>query len=111
MKYPQLIVSLALAGTLASGAALAQMPTPAPPQPQQSSMPGSAPAAPEGAPAYADLDKSGKGLTRGDLPKDNPALKEMRAHFGEADKDHNGRIDAAEYNAYVNKGSAAQQQQ
>ncbi|UPG88809.1 hypothetical protein L2Y96_15525 [Luteibacter aegosomaticola] len=116
MKYPRLIVSLALAGCLASGASLAQsstpQPQPAPPQPQQS-LPTSAPDASSqssGAPAFSDLSKDGKGITRSDIPKDNPALKEMRAHFSEADKDHNGRIDAAEYNAYVNKGSATQQQ-
>jgi hypothetical protein len=119
MQYPRLIVSLALAGMLASGAALAQSssapnPTPAPPQPQQP-LPAAAPdasnPAPTGAPAFSDLDKKGKGyIQRSDLPKDNDALKEMRAHFNEADKDHNGRVDASEYNAYVNKSSAPQQQ-
>ncbi|UPG93293.1 EF-hand domain-containing protein [Luteibacter aegosomatissinici] len=120
MQYPRLIVSLAFAGSLAAGAAFAQSaPSPAPqpaahPQVEASgqsphaSTPGASGES-TGAPAYADLDKDGKGITRGQVPKDVEALKQLRAHFGEADLDHNGRLSAAEYNAYVNKSSVPQQ--
>lgn len=116
MQYPRLIVSLALAATLASGTALAQTssapnPTPAPPQPQQQvpATPAGAPnASASAAPAFSDLDTKGKGyIQRSDIPKDNDALKEMRAHFNEADKDHNGRIDASEYHAYIMKNDVS----
>lgn len=117
MQYPRLIVSLALAGVLASGAAFGQAqssapnPTPAPPQPQEklpAAMPNASNADTGSTPSFSDLDTKGKGyIQRGDIPKDNDALKEMRAHFNEADKDHNGRIDAAEYNAYTNKNNAS----
>jgi Ca2+-binding EF-hand superfamily protein len=54
------------------------------------------------APSFDELDKNHKGsLSRGDLPKDVDALKQLRAHFGEADQDHNGRLSPAEYNTYV----------
>ena len=54
------------------------------------------------APSFDELDKNHKGsLSRGDLPKDVDALKQLRAHFGEADADHNGRLSPAEYNTYV----------
>jgi hypothetical protein len=117
MKYPRLIVSLTLAGALASGAALAQQASPqaAPPPPQEklpTALPDAgAPQADSAAPAFSDLDKKGKGyIQRSDIPKDNEALKQLRAHFNEADQDHNGRVDASEYNAYVNKGSAPKSQ-
>lgn len=122
MPYPRLIVSLALAGTLAAGTAFAQsatQPTAQPaahPQVESSgqsahtSTPGAsgeATGTPTGAPAFSELDKAGKGyIQRSDVPKDNEALKPLRAHFNEADQDHNGRVDASEYNAYISKGSA-----
>ncbi|HEY4090236.1 MAG TPA: hypothetical protein VGN46_01880 [Luteibacter sp.] len=115
MKYPRLIVSLALATTLASAATLAHPSTPQPQpgaaQPQQAAPATASDASSSEVPAFDELNKSGKGLVRSDLPKDNAALKEMRAHFPEADKDHNGRLDASEYNAYVHKGDAGKAQQ
>jgi hypothetical protein len=55
-----------------------------------------------GAPSFDELDKDHKGsLGRSDIPKDVEALKQLRAHFGEADQDHNGRLSPAEYNTYV----------
>ncbi|MDF4004572.1 hypothetical protein [Luteibacter sahnii] len=62
-----------------------------------------------GAPSFADLSKDGKPLRRSDLPKDNEALRELRAHFGEADKDHNGSLDKSEYDAYIHKADAQKQ--
>ncbi len=42
------------------------------------------------------------------MPKDNEALKPLRAHFNEADQNHDGRVDKSEYDAYVNKNKAPQ---
>src|ERR1700754_5090589 len=57
---------------------------------------------PGSAPSFDELDKDHKGsLGRSDIPKDVEALKQLRAHFGEADQDHNGRLSPAEYNTYV----------
>jgi hypothetical protein len=123
MQFPRLIVSLTLSGMFAAGTAFAQSATQpaehpavhpqveATGQSAHTSVPGASgeSAAGGGAPAFSDLDKDGKGITRSQIPKDNEALKQLRAHFGEADLDHNGRLNAAEYNAYVNKGSAPPQ--
>lgn len=55
-----------------------------------------------GAPSFDELDKDHKGsIGRSDIPKDVEALKQLRAHFGEADADHNGRLSPAEYNSYI----------
>ncbi|QWT20850.1 EF-hand domain-containing protein [Bacillus sp. NP157] len=120
MQFPRLIVSLALASSL-TGAAFAQSAQPQA-QPAQAAHPQveasgqSAPPSASGAssssdaPSFSDLDTKGKGyIQRSDIPKDNEALKPLRAHFNEADQDHNGRVDAAEYNAYVSKSKAPQQ--
>ncbi|MGF6493427.1 hypothetical protein ABIE56_001607 [Luteibacter sp. 621] len=120
MQFPRLIVSLCLSSALATGTAFAQaapQPSPQPAAHPQVEATGQSPHAStpgasgesSGAPAFSDLDKDGKGITRSQIPKDNEALKQLRAHFGEADLDHNGRLNAAEYNAYVNKGSAPPQ--
>lgn len=62
----------------------------------------SAPSDSGGAPSFDELDKDHKGsISRGDIPKDVEALKQLRAHFGEADADHNGRLSPAEYNSYI----------
>lgn len=96
MTYSRSIVSLALLASLGVGAAFAQ------PQPQDSS--GS------GAPAFSEISKDGKPIKRSDVPKDVDALKQLRAHFPEADANHDGKVDQGEYDAYVNKSSQPQQQ-
>ncbi|MBB3227225.1 hypothetical protein FHW69_001826 [Luteibacter sp. Sphag1AF] len=96
MKYSLLIATAAFAVAVVSAPAIAA------PAPQDQ--------ASHDAPAFSDLDKDNKGyLSRKDLPKDVDALKPLRAHFGEADTDHNGKLSPAEYNAYVHKDSAPQQ--
>ena len=60
------------------------------------------------APAFSDLSKGGKYITRGDIPKDNERLKQLRTHFSESDADHNGKIDENEYNAYLSKDNPLQ---
>lgn len=95
MKYSRSIVSLGLLASLGIGAAFAQ------PQPQADS--GS------GAPAFSELSKGEKYIKRGDVPKDVEALKQLRAHFPEADLNHDGKLDQTEYETYVNKGSQPQQ--
>ncbi len=49
-------------------------------------------------------------MKRSDIPKDNDSLKQLRAHFPEADKNHDGKVDQGEYDAYVNKSKQPQQQ-
>lgn len=59
----------------------------------------------EGAPAFAELDKKGRGsLRRSDIPKDVDALKLLRAHFDQFDLDHSGSLNASEYANYVHGG-------
>jgi hypothetical protein len=93
--------------TLIAGPALAlQASAPQASSPTPSSQaPASAPttsSASGGAPSFDELDKNHKGsLGRSDLPKDVEGIKQLRAHFGEADQDHNGRLSPAEYNTYV----------
>lgn len=96
MKYSRSIVSLAFLATLGVGTALAQ------PSPQNDGG--------NGAPAFSDISKDGKYVKRSDLPKDNDAVKELRAHFPEADTNHDGKVDKSEYEAYVSKSSKPQQQ-
>lgn len=54
------------------------------------------------APSFGDLDKNHDGkLVRSEIPKDEPALKQLRAHFHEADLDGNGSLSKEEYQRYV----------
>ena len=83
---------------------------PASPQQQHpgTSQPAVAPAdnAQSALPSFDDLDKQHHGyLTRGDIPKDVDGLKPLRAHFAEADTDHNGQLSRDEYAVYVAKQS------
>ncbi|WP_448096996.1 hypothetical protein [Luteibacter yeojuensis] len=91
MKYSRSIVSLALLAVLGIGMASAQSEN-------------------SGAPAFSDISKDGKGIKRSDVPKDVDALKQLRAHFPEADLNHDGKVDKGEYDAYVNKSNQSQQQ-
>jgi hypothetical protein len=97
MKFSRSIVSFALVTALGTGAVFAH----GAPQDQAGS----------GAPAFSDVSKDGKYVKRGDLPKDNEAVKELRTHFTEADTNHDGKVDESEYKTYVNKGSVRQQGQ
>jgi len=97
MTYSRSIVSFALLASLATGIAFAHG---APPQ--ASSDDGAAPS--------FDSLNDGKPIRRGDVPKDVDALKELRAHFNEADRDHNGTVDKSEYDAYIHKADTKQQQ-
>lgn len=55
-----------------------------------------------GLPSFGDLDKQNHGyLTRSDIPKNIDGLKQLRAHFKEADADHNSRLSPTEYAIYV----------
>ena len=101
MTYSRSIVSFALLASLATGIAFAHGAPP--PQPQDSG---------SGAPSFSDLDKDNKGyIKRSDVPKDVEALKTLRAHFPEADQNHDGKVDKSEYDAYVNKDNNRPQQQ
>ncbi|MDR6936381.1 hypothetical protein [Luteibacter sp. 3190] len=98
MKFSRSIVSFALLATLGTGAAFAHG------TPQDD-------AGKSGAPAFSEVSKDGKYVKRSDLPKDNDAVKELRAHYNEADTNHDGKVDKGEYDAYVNKASARPQNQ
>jgi hypothetical protein len=91
MKYSRSIVSLALLAVLGIGMASAQSEN-------------------GGAPDFSDISKDGKSIKRSDIPKDVDALKQLRAHFPEADLNHDGKVDKGEYDAYVNKSNQPQQQ-
>lgn len=97
MTYSRSIVSLALVASLSARIAFAQENTP------------QAQSGDSGAPAFSSLN-DGKPIRRGDVPKDVDALKELRAHFNEADTNHDGRVDEGEYNAYINKANVKQPQ-
>jgi hypothetical protein len=76
-------------------------------QPQAATTP--AASADEGAPDFNTLDTQHRGyIVRGDIPKDVPALKQLRAHFSEADLNHDGHVSGSEYNAYVTPAPAGQ---
>jgi hypothetical protein len=113
MKRSHLFASLLATTALAAGSVFAQQAPQSPPSPQPMPQPSVAPGAAgndSGAPSFGDLDKDSHGyLTRSDLPKDVPALKMLRAHFSEADLDHNGRLNNSEYAAYVNPAPVQQQ--
>jgi hypothetical protein len=54
------------------------------------------------APAFEDLDKNHDGkLVRSEIPTDVDAVKQLRAHFREADLDGNGSLSEEEYQRYV----------
>jgi hypothetical protein len=96
MKHVRVFVSLAAATVLAGAGQVfawqAQPPTPE----------ALAHAEESDAPSFSSLDTKGRGfLMRGDIPKDVPALKQLRAHFGEADLNHDGRLSGAEYTTYT----------
>jgi hypothetical protein len=101
MKYSRSIVSLALLAGIGIGTAFAHGVSP-----QSQSDTGDS----SGAPAFSEISKDGKSIKRSDVPKDVDALKELRAHFPEADANHDGRVDKGEYDAYVNKSKQQQQQ-
>lgn len=86
MKFSYSLASFALIAALGTGTALAQDA-----------------AASSDAPAFSDLAHGGKFINRGDIPKDNERLKQLRMHISDNDMDHNGKIDEKEYNAYLSK--------
>lgn len=104
MRYSRSIVSFAVCAALAAGNAFAQAAPPPQPRATPSTMPAAAPAGDSDAPAFSELSKNGKFIKRSDIPKDNPALNSLRAHFSEADKDHSGSVDQGEYEAAVHAG-------
>lgn len=71
----------------------------------QNARPGSSNLSPvnsSGLPGFDSLDRQHPGyLTRNDIPKDAEGMQELRAHFRENDRDHNGRLDPTEYAVYV----------
>lgn len=110
MTYSRSIVPFALATCLAASQAFAQS-APSPSPPTQQSMPSPAPGASgqqedAGAPPFDTVSKGAKLIRRSNIPQDVPALSTLRAHFSEADLDHNGSLDKSEYDAYVHKSSA-----
>lgn len=59
-------------------------------------------------PSFDDLDKNHDGkLTRSEIPKDVESLKQLRAHFREADRDGNGSLSQEEYQEYVAANTAS----
>jgi len=96
MKLTYVVAPLALAFLAVSAAGVARPVSPAlagQPAQDQASKP---------APSFAALDTKKHGyLERDDLPKNNESPAKLRAHFTEADINHDGHISAAEYNAYV----------
>lgn len=53
-------------------------------------------------PSFEDLDANHDGkLVRSEIPKDVEALKQLRAHFREADRDGNGSLSKEEYERYM----------
>jgi hypothetical protein len=107
MNASRFALSLA-AGLMLSGALLTQQASSAPaPRPPQSTMPAASHDQASGLPSFADLDKNHKGrLKRSDIPKDVDGLKQLRAHFQEADKNGDGWITPDEYSAYVSATTA-----
>lgn len=95
MKNPSL--------TIACGALLALgMATPAIAQSAPRASFRSFPINSSGLPSFRSLDRHHRGyLTRNDIPKDAEGMQELRAHFRENDRDHNGRLNPNEYAVYV----------
>lgn len=93
-----LAVALAGAGTAAAQTAPPAQPPPQP-QPQQSMPAPSGPQATDTKPGFDTLDKNGDGrLTRSEVPED---LRDLRAHFREYDRDHDGKLSPPEYGMYA----------
>ena len=90
MKFSYSLVSFALIAGLSIGTALAQDAA-------------DAASDKDAAPAFSDLSHGGKFITRKDIPEDNERLKQLRAHIGDNDADHNGKIDEKEYQTYLSK--------
>jgi hypothetical protein len=104
MQLRHVLAAGAIATLLAGPAFALQEARGAPPPPPAHGNMGAPSAATDSsaAPSFDELDKDHKGsLGRSDIPKNVEALKQLRAHFGEADQDHNGRLSPAEYNTYV----------
>jgi hypothetical protein len=95
MKFSYSLVSFALIAGLGIGTALAQ----------------DAASDKDAAPAFSDISKDGKFITRGDIPKDNERLKQLRTHISENDADHNGKIDEKEYQTYLSKDNPLNKKQ
>ena len=54
------------------------------------------------APSFEELDKNHDGkLVRSEIPADVDAVKQLRAHFRDADLDGNGSLSQEEYQRYV----------
>lgn len=97
MQSSRIMLTITALFGLNIAATYAQTP-PASPQPAVAT----ADNAQSGLPSFDDLDKQHHGyLTRSDIPKDVEGLKQLRAHFMEADTDHNGQLSPAEYAAFV----------
>lgn len=105
MQPVRSIGSIALIAVFFAGTASALPLVGSPPNaPQNTSQASSGSGDDNGAPDFSTLDKDGKGyIKRGDVPKDVDALKALRAHFNEADQNHDGRVDKSEYEAYIHK--------
>jgi hypothetical protein len=92
---------------LAAGPASAQSTQPQPqpqPTPMQSppSTPTNAPPGSSDAPPFGELDTNHDGkLSRSEIPRNVEALKQLRAHFNEADRNGNGSLEPDEYAAYT----------
>jgi hypothetical protein len=97
MKFSYSLVSFALVAGLGIGTAFAQ----------DTAAAGDA----SDAPAFSDLSHGGKYITRGDIPKDNERLKQLRSHMSENDADHNGKIDEQEYKTYLSKDNPLNKKQ
>jgi hypothetical protein len=53
-------------------------------------------------PPFAELDTNHDGkLSRSEVPRNVEALKQLRAHFNEADRNGNGALEPEEYAAYT----------
>jgi hypothetical protein len=99
MKHARLFVALTAFSAFAMAGLAAAQSAPASP------MPAGQAAADQGdkpTPTFDALDAKHRGyLQRSDLPKDIQALAKLRAHFTEADVNHDGHISRDEYDAYV----------
>lgn len=95
----------ALFGLAMAGAVQAQD-TPQPASPPPAVAPPGAPAH-TGAPPFEQLDTNHDGkLSRSEIPKNVDALKQLRAHFNEADINGNGTLDPGEYSSYTSGAGA-----